>query len=144
MGGTTSILRKNYNGGKNRYNGGGSKGEKMATRGGKGWWSKKEGQVRSGRRGRAEGGLRSANSSSTRRPAGLAGSRPRRAISSFILINNACQESGRGGGASPGHGNNPATFATRFQRRRIIPISRKLDLILRGGGGEKGRGREKN
>lgn len=99
------ILRKNYNGGKNRYNSGGGlvegggQREKMATRGKR--LVKERGTSEKRSRGREEWRFAQRqfiNHTTTR-------GRPRRAISSFILINNACQESGRVG-TSPGHGNN--------------------------------------
>lgn len=92
------ILRKNYNGGKNRYNSGGGlvegggQREKMATRGKR--LVKERGTSEKRSRGREEWRFAQRqfiNHTTTR-------GRPRRAISSFILINNACQESGLGGG----------------------------------------------
>lgn len=100
----TSILRKNYNGGKNRYNSsggmveGGGQREKMATRGKRLVKERGTSEKRVKTRGGRNGGLRSANSSTTRRLAAGQTGGPWRAISSFILINNACQESGRVGG----------------------------------------------
>lgn len=92
------ILRKNYNGGKNRYNSGGGlvegggQREKMATRGKR--LVKERGTSEKRSRGREEWRFAQRqfiNHTTTR-------GRPWRAISSFILINNACQESGLGGG----------------------------------------------
>lgn len=93
------ILRKNYNGGKNRYNSGGGlvegggQREKMATRGKR--LVKERGTSEKRSRGEGEewrfAQRQFINHTTTR-------GRPRRAISSFILINNACQESGLGGG----------------------------------------------
>lgn len=129
-----SILRKNYNGGKNRYNSGGGlvegggQREKMATRGKR--LVKERGTSEKRSRGREEWRFAQRqfiNHTTTR-------GRPRRAISSFILINNACQESGRVG-ASPGHGNNSIRCYTIPTETHYFHLW-KLDLILRRDEGE--------
>lgn len=128
------ILRKNYNGGKNRYNSGGGlvegggQREKMATRGKR--LVKERGTSEKRSRGREEWRFAQRqfiNHTTTR-------GRPWRAISSFILINNACQESGRVG-ASPGHGNNSIRCYTIPTETHYFHLW-KLDLILRRDEGE--------
>lgn len=129
------ILRKNYNGGKNRYNSGGGlvegggQREKMATRGKR--LVKERGTSEKRSRGEGEewrfAQRQFINHTTTR-------GRPRRAISSFILINNACQESGRVG-ASPGHGNNSIRCYTIPTETHYFHLW-KLDLILRRDEGE--------
>lgn len=128
------ILRKNYNGGKNRYNSGGGlvegggQREKMATRGKR--LVKERGTSEKRSRGREEWRFAQRqfiNHTTTR-------GRPWRAISSFILINNACQESGRVG-TSPGHGNNSIRCYTIPTETHYFHLW-KLDLILRRDEGE--------
>lgn len=128
------ILRKNYNGGKNRYNSGGGlvegggQREKMATRGKR--LVKERGTSEKQSRGREEWRFAQRqfiNHTTTR-------GRPWRAISSFILINNACQESGRVG-TSPGHGNNSIRCYTIPTETHYFHLW-KLDLILRRDEGE--------
>lgn len=135
------ILRKNYNGGKNRYNSGGGlvegggQREKMATRGKR--LVKERGTSEKRSRGREEWRFAQRqfiNHTTTR-------GRPWRAISSFILINNACQESGRVG-ASPGHGNNSIRCYTIPTETHYFHLW-KLDLILRRDEGEGERERER-
>lgn len=136
------ILRKNYNGGKNRYNSGGGlvegggQREKMATRGKR--LVKERGTSEKRSRGEGEewrfAQRQFINHTTTR-------GRPRRAISSFILINNACQESGRVG-ASPGHGNNSIRCYTIPTETHYFHLW-KLDLILRRDEGEGERERER-
>lgn len=128
------ILRKNYNGGKNRYNSGGGlvegggQREKMATRGKR--LVKERGTSEKRSRGREEWRFAQRqfiNHTTTR-------GRPWRAISSFILINNACQDSGRVG-TSPGHGNNSIRCYTIPTETHYFHLW-KLDLILRRDEGE--------
>lgn len=136
------ILRKNYNGGKNRYNSGGGlvegggQREKMATRGKR--LVKERGTSEKRSRGEGEewrfAQRQFINHTTTR-------GRPWRAISSFILINNACQESGRVG-ASPGHGNNSIRCYTIPTETHYFHLW-KLDLILRRDEGEGERERER-
>lgn len=136
------ILRKNYNGGKNRYNSGGGlvegggQREKMATRGKR--LVKERGTSEKRSRGEGEewrfAQRQFINHTTTR-------GRPWRAISSFILINNACQESGRVG-TSPGHGNNSIRCYTIPTETHYFHLW-KLDLILRRDEGEGERERER-
>lgn len=138
------ILRKNYNGGKNRYNSGGGlvegggQREKMATRGKR--LVKERGTSEKRSRGREEWRFAQRqfiNHTTTR-------GRPRRAISSFILINNACQESGLGGGKPWSRKQfHPLLYDSNGDALFPSLKARSYPAQRRGGGGGKEKGRER-
>lgn len=139
------ILRKNYNGGKNRYNSGGGlvegggQREKMATRGKR--LVKERGTSEKRSRGEGEewrfAQRQFINHTTTR-------GRPWRAISSFILINNACQESGLGGGKPWSRKQfHPLLYDSNGDALFPSLKARSYPAQRRGGGGGKEKGRER-